>query len=122
MLIGSNAIGRCGEIASEEFSVRVPDGIIAANDHIARKVVEAAARHNLKAGSDFLLVGFDDWVDSQAHGISSMRPPIEELGQVAAKLALRAIAGDTTYQRVCLCSHLLKRNSTSGTFRRTPEV
>jgi len=102
--------------ALETFADCIPQGIVAVNDHMAKGVLLAAQQVGLTAGSDFLLVGFDDREETRAHGISSMRPPVDEMGASAARLTVRALEGDPTYQRVCLSSHLIARASTSGCF------
>ena len=91
---------------------RVPDGIVAANDQIAFGVQLAAADFGLTAGKDFLLVGFDDSTDARSADLSSMRPPLEEIGQAGARLAREAISGSRIFHRVCLSSHLVARGST----------
>ncbi|HEY3331582.1 MAG TPA: GntR family transcriptional regulator [Capsulimonadaceae bacterium] len=100
------------------FADGVPEGMVAANDHLAVGVLAAAEELGLVVGRDFLLVGFDDGPAARSGSFSSMRPPLEELGQSAARLAVRAIEGDPTYRRVCLSSHLIARNSTNGSFVR----
>jgi DNA-binding LacI/PurR family transcriptional regulator len=112
----AGSLARCVEIAAEELSAGMPLGIVAANDHVGHRVIEAARTLGKTPGADFLLVGFDDGVGSNSLGMSTMRPPLEELGQNAARLAVRALADDPTVQRVCLSYHLLKRNSTQGSF------
>ncbi|MDR3709879.1 MAG: GntR family transcriptional regulator [Capsulimonadaceae bacterium] len=102
--------------ALETFAARVPQGIVATNDQMAAGVCQAAAQLGLVPGADFLLVGFDDSVVARSYGISSMRPPLDEMGQCASRLTVRALEGDPTCQRVCLSSHLIARTSTNGSF------
>ncbi|HEY3333245.1 MAG TPA: GntR family transcriptional regulator [Capsulimonadaceae bacterium] len=100
------------------FAEGVPEGIVAVNDHTARGVMMAAAELGLTPGVDFQLIGFDDFEDARTSDLSSMRPPLDEMGQCAARLAVRALEGDPTRQRICLTSHLIARSSTNGTYPR----
>ena len=95
----------------------VPKGVIAANDHIAEGIYLAADELGLVPGRDFLLVSFDDIAEARTLGVSSLRPPLEELGKGAARLAVHALNGDTTLQRTCLSSHLIVRDSSADPFR-----
>jgi DNA-binding LacI/PurR family transcriptional regulator/DNA-binding transcriptional regulator YhcF (GntR family) len=103
------------QLALAAFADGVPAGIVAVNDNVAIGVMKAAEQLNLVAGKDFLLVGFDDNPEARSYNLSTMRPPLEELGQSAVRLARRAMGNDPTVQQVCLSSHLLMRLSTLGT-------
>jgi DNA-binding LacI/PurR family transcriptional regulator len=105
------AVGHSGAIAG--LSANVPKGVIAANDHIAEGVYQAAHELGLVPGRDFLAVSFDDIPEARTLGVSSLRPPLEELGKGAARLAVCALNGDTTLQRTCLSSHLIVRDSSA---------
>lgn len=63
-------------------------GFIAAHDLIARSFMNAAERSGLVAGRDYGLVGFDDDVFAMARGLTTMRPPFEEMGAEAASILL----------------------------------
>lgn len=102
--------------ALEAFADRVPEGIVAVNDHTAHGVLLAADELGLTAGVDFQLVGFDDSDVARARGISSMRFPVEEMGACAASLAVCALEGDPMRRSVCLNSHLIARTTTNGSF------
>ncbi len=90
-----------------------PAGVIAPNDAIAYAVLNAAAASGLSVGRDFGLLGFDDDAGSCAAGLTTVRPPVEAMGEEAARLLLRALAGDNTGLRLCLRSHLIPRASTA---------
>ncbi|HEY3328563.1 MAG TPA: GntR family transcriptional regulator [Capsulimonadaceae bacterium] len=98
----------------EALRIHVPSGVIAANDHLAEGVYRAATELGLTPGREFKLVSFDDIPEARSLGVTSLRPPLEELGRGAARLAVHALNGDSTPQRVCLSSHLIARESTSG--------
>lgn len=91
-----------------------PWGIITPNDHMAYAVLDAARAHGQVAGSDFGLVGFDDDPRSCVVGLTTVRPPVEAMGEEAALLLLRSLARNTKGQVVRLRSHLIPRASTSA--------
>lgn len=90
-----------------------PMGIIAPNDVTAYAVLDAAASCGFTAGAQFGLVGFDDDARSCAAGLTTVRPPIEAMGEEAARLLLRALHGDKKGLRLCLRSQLIPRASTT---------
>jgi len=90
-----------------------PWGIIAPNDHAALAILEAAEARGQVAGVEFGLVGFDDDPLSCSVGLTTVRPPVEAMGEAAAKLLLRAIAGERGSSHVRLRSHLIPRSTTS---------
>ncbi|HEY3328479.1 MAG TPA: GntR family transcriptional regulator [Capsulimonadaceae bacterium] len=98
---------------TEDMGKALPTGIIAANDLVALGVVDALADRGASAGSDYLLIGFDD-SKSITRDISTMRPPLEELGTEAATMAINAISGTLTVHQVRLRSHLLARSTTNS--------
>ena len=47
-------------------------------------------------------------------GLTTVRPPLEALGEEAARLLLRALNGETANMQICLRSHLIPRLSTNA--------
>ncbi len=92
---------------------RGPYGIITPNDDTAYALLDHASQHGQKAGADFGLVGFDDDPRSYVVGLTTVRPPVEAMGEEAGHLLLRALAQDKGGQVVRLRSHLIPRASTS---------
>jgi len=90
-----------------------PYGIITPNDDTAYVVLDLASKHGQEAGADFGLVGFDDDPHSYVVGLTTVRPPVEAMGEEAGHLLLRALAQDKKGQVVRLRSHLIPRASTS---------
>ena len=90
-----------------------PWGIIAPNDHAALAILDAAEERGQVAGVEFGLVGFDDDPLSCSVGLTTVRPPVEAMGEAAAKLLQRAIAGERGSSHVRLRSHLIPRSTTS---------
>ncbi len=85
-------------------------GVIAANDGAAVAVMDAAARRGLEAGRDYGIVGFDD--RRRDRGLTSLRPPLEAMGEEAARLAEAIVQGGTPPTRVLLRHQLIAREST----------
>ncbi|MDR3709710.1 MAG: GntR family transcriptional regulator [Capsulimonadaceae bacterium] len=87
-------------------------GIIAANDLIGKEVIEGALKRGLVPGKDFSVIGFDDHVYSRFIGLSTMRPPLDAMGEAATQLIIQAINGKPATTQVRLGSLLIQRNST----------
>ncbi len=87
-------------------------GIISPNDDIAYIILSEASELGVNPGSDFGLVGFDDDSKSYTLGLTTVRPPIEEMGEEAGRLLLKAIHGDKNGLQVRMRAHLIPRAST----------
>lgn len=87
-------------------------GLIASNDMAGFGILEAMTSLGWKAGADYGLVGFDDLPPSARLGLTSVRPPLDALGEEAARLAIRFLRGETSVQQVRMRSHLIPRAST----------
>lgn len=88
-------------------------GVIAANDGTALGARQAGLEAGLTAGVDYGLIGFDDNPEATQQGISTMRPPLEAMGEEAARLVTQALRGQTATAQVRLRSHLIARASTA---------
>jgi len=88
-------------------------GLIAPNDATALEALRAASELGKTFGTDFGLIGFDDDILAVTAGLSTMRPPLEELGEEAGRLLIAALEGKRASLQVRLRSHLLARRSTS---------
>jgi len=87
-------------------------GVIAVNDYAAEEFARAAAERGLVAGRDYGLLGFDD--RARELGLTSLRPPLEDLGREAAGLAMRLLRGETPPLRIALQDQVIARTSTSA--------
>ena len=65
---------------------RMPQAVIAANDDMALEILDVALEVGSKPGIDFQLLGFDDIPAARRRGLSTLRPPLFEMGQEAARL------------------------------------
>ena len=75
---------------------RTIDGVFAASDAIAAGALEALREAGLTVPDDLGLVGFDDssWAMRTQPPLSTVHQPAREIGQKAAELVLRQIAGE----------------------------
>ncbi|GCE15863.1 substrate-binding domain-containing protein [Tengunoibacter tsumagoiensis] len=89
-------------------------GIIAPTDSIAHGVLQAAVEIDKQAGIDFGLIGFDDIGPSCELGLTSLCPPLEEIGAEMAQQLLRGLRGETIAPYTALQSHLIARTSTDA--------
>jgi LacI family transcriptional regulator len=103
-----------GEILLPKRRPRVQVGYIAINDAMAFGFLEVAAERDLRAGKDFLLIGFDDLPDARHAGLSSFRVPLEQMGREAGRLLLQGIRGDRNVSQVKVLATLLPRASSAG--------
>ena len=92
----------------------VEGGVLTPNDGIALLLRRIAEENGREPGRDFALIGFDDIPQSGFCGLSSIRPPSEEMGREAARLLLRNLSGENVQLQVCLRSHLMARASTTA--------
>ena len=90
-----------------------PPGIIMPNDATAFGVMRAMLETGRLPGRDFGLVGFDDYPPSRNLGLTTLRPPLEELGEAAARMLMRALRGEALHLQTRLRSHLIKRATTN---------
>ena len=88
------------------------DAIIAANDSTAAGLIQAASEHGLETPRDFLIIGYDDLPFARRIGLSTIRPPMESIGQSAVNLIVNFWNGDKSASRVCLNPDLIIRRST----------
>ncbi len=86
-------------------------GVIAPNDSTAVGFIEAARERGLEPGRDYGIVGFDD--RKREAGLTSLRPPLTELGEEAAGLVIRLLRGESAPVRIALSHRLIARGSTT---------
>jgi len=97
-------------LAGDDWALQT--GVIAVNDEAAEGFARAAAERGLEAGRDYGLVGFDDC--GRERGLTSLRPPLEELGREAAGLAVRLLRGESPPLRIVLQHQVIARTSSRG--------
>lgn len=70
-----------------------PDGIFAANDHVALGVLQSLISHGIPVPADISIIGYDD-IDFAAAAIvplTSIQQPSQEMGRNAARLLLQTL-------------------------------
>lgn len=85
-----------------------PIGVLAANDAMALDLIDLVG---LRPGGDCGLIGYDGSPRTATLGLSTMEPPLADLGLTAARLLLDAIAGRTLPSLTRLPSRLVARAS-----------
>jgi DNA-binding LacI/PurR family transcriptional regulator len=86
-------------------------GIVTCNDVAGCTVLEFLADEQFEPGRRVGVVGFDDTSAAQAHGLSSVRPPLEELADNAVRIAVQALNGGHGPLQVCCRSQVIARCS-----------
>jgi LacI family transcriptional regulator len=78
-------------------SAQPPTAIVASNDMMAFGVMDAAKLRGLTIGRDISITGFDDiFQASQSYpALTTVRQPLEEMGQSAAELLVALIEGSS---------------------------
>lgn len=97
------------------------DAVFAASDLIAAGALSVLAAAGRRVPEDVAVVGFDDSpvATSTRPALTSVRQPIEEMGQEMARLLIDTIEGaDRAPRRVILATELIRRASSAG--RRKP--
>jgi hypothetical protein len=91
-----------------------PTAIFAASDVQAPGVIAAARRRGLRVPEDLSVIGFDD-IELAGHvGLATVRQYLQQSGEVAARMLMAMLRGETLPQReVLLLLSVVPRNSTA---------
>ncbi len=89
------------------------NGVVAVNDDAAFGFIQAAEEFGWRMGTDYRIIGFDDSVESQAIGLSTLHPPCASMGREAAWVVARFLRGRNDLASVVLKSRLVVRASSS---------
>ena len=93
-----------------------PTAIFASSDQMALGVHEAVRHRGLRVPDDVSVVGFDDLPEVRwsSPPLTTVRQPLSEMGQLAARTVLRLAAGERVESpRVELATDLVVRDSTA---------
>lgn len=105
-----------GYLAMEQLLNREdrPTAVFAASDSIALGAIKAIQDHGLKIPTDVAVIGFDDTPDAlrAKPALTTIRQPIFDLGETAAKLLLDTLKGKSNVASVILQPELIVRDST----------
>lgn len=93
-----------------------PTAFVCGNDLQALGVMDAAFALGLEVPGDVSVVGFDDVAPAlwARPPLTTIRQPLQEMAEEAARLALRLRADDVENTRLELATSLVVRNSTSA--------
>lgn len=89
------------------------DALVGISDGVAEGVIRTLAETGRELGVDYAMVGFDDNPTARTMRLTSMRPPVEAMGEEAARLLLMGLHGEPISTQVRLRAHLIPRKSTS---------
>ncbi|MDR3709385.1 MAG: GntR family transcriptional regulator [Capsulimonadaceae bacterium] len=92
--------------------VDYPRCIIAQNDVTAFGLIDASHERGLRQGLDYAIVGFDNETGALPMGLTTFRPPLEEIANEATLLLTRLCRGEDCSMQVRLRSKLIARIST----------
>jgi LacI family transcriptional regulator len=115
-------VGRYQEDASRQLAqemlsqVNRPTAIFAANDLSAIAVLGVAAELGVSVPDELSVIGFDDIPEASRHvpPLTTVRQPMQRLGEVATKLLIALMNGDTPDQtHVRLPTRLVPRATTA---------
>jgi len=90
-----------------------PFNIFAMSDLYAFGVLREAQLRGLRMGLDVNLVGYDDQSVAKDWGITTVRQPIEEMGEKAVELMIKRLEDpDSKVESICFKPEVVEREST----------
>jgi LacI family transcriptional regulator len=104
-----------GAAAAEELLglAEPPTAIFAHDDVLASGILKTAASRGVRVPEDLAVVGFDDSDIAEHLGLTSVRQPLEESGELAAEMLLAQLANPSrSIQHVTLTLSLVERGTT----------
>jgi DNA-binding LacI/PurR family transcriptional regulator len=107
---GPEMIRRFDEVVAGRWDGSL--GIICHADQEALECLGHLRRQGRVAGRDVGLVGFDDAPGSRSLGLTTVRPPLEHLGEQAARGLIVALATGAEAAQTCLPPIVIQRDST----------
>lgn len=108
------------EVAREALDGTLPDAFVCANDELALGVLTGLAAAGVDVPGQVLVTGWDDIMAARYAGLTTVRQPMRELGETAARLLDEVISGGRTDPRhLVLPTELVVRTS-SGSSTPTP--
>jgi LacI family transcriptional regulator len=101
VLAGDLSIGWGREAGARLAASYCPEAVICANDLIALGLWRAFRQRGIRVPEDVALTGYDDSIlaDTVGPGLTSVRQPLETLGQEAVRLLMSSIESPTAPRR-----------------------
>ena len=87
------------------------DGVVCSNDYGAIGFIGAARERGLEPGRDYLIIGFDDSDEARRLCVSSMQPPIHEMGHLIPGVLRQIMQDSASVASFSLPYHLVARMS-----------
>jgi len=102
-----------GEHAAQNLlqNSRVPDGVFAVNDYIAKGVIDTFVAAGIRVPAQVAVIGCDDLASPATLGITSVHVPKDEIGNRGAALLLAVLGGACGASEV-LPPEIVRRAST----------
>jgi DNA-binding LacI/PurR family transcriptional regulator len=88
-----------------------PTAILCMSDQLGVGACEAAGQAGLAVPGDVSVVGFDDALSASVAGLTSVRQPLRDKGEIAGRLLLALLAGEMRRSRRRLRTELVIRAS-----------
>jgi len=88
-------------------------GVIVPTDHAALPLLRLLHERGIEPGRQLGVIGFDDLPASLYAGLSTVRPPLEALGNEAAQQILTGLAQGPQIRQISLPSQVVVRASTT---------
>lgn len=89
-----------------------PDALFALSDEMAAGAIQAARELGVRVPEELAIVGFDDHEFAEAIGLTTVRQPVTELGELAAQALLDAVEGVPWSEDRVLPYELVVRDTT----------
>jgi DNA-binding LacI/PurR family transcriptional regulator len=93
-------------------SVSAPDAVFALSDEMAAGAIQAAREVGVRVPVELAVVGFDDHEFAAAMGLTTVRQPVAEQGELAAQALLDAVDGNPWSDDRVLPHELIVRDTT----------
>ena len=89
-----------------------PTAVFALSDEMAAGAVQAAREAGVAVPEELAVIGFDDHDFAAAMGITTIRQPVAEQGEIATQALLEAVEGSPRTGESVLEHHLIVRDTT----------
>jgi DNA-binding LacI/PurR family transcriptional regulator len=96
-----------------ELKLNSGTAVIAQNDQVAAKIVDASQACGLVPGKDFKLVGFDNDTKYREYNLTTVAPPTDRIAQVLAEMIVsdQWHRADGIHASIKIASRLIERTS-----------
>jgi DNA-binding LacI/PurR family transcriptional regulator len=112
--VGSFDADSARTTAGQVIDDHAPTAIVATSDAMALGALAAAAERHLRVPEDLSVIGFDDAPEAVATGLTTIRQPMVEKGEIAAALLLELLAGLEVDAETILPTSLIIRKTTGA--------